>query len=78
MQISIDGSPIIFSILQVPTVLDYIRVLSKLASCTDKERYLSEYICELCLQHVDLTVHKQSYLAASCIILAKVMLKEGM
>jgi len=72
--------PLLASILlsfQAHTVLDYIPPLSKLMSATEQQTKLAEYICELTLLRVDLTVYTQASIACSCLLLAQIMTKTG-
>ena len=67
----------ILSLSQVVSCVDYLLPLLTITGSSDRHRCLALYICDLCLQYTQLTIHKPARLAASCVVLAHASLEPG-
>ena len=52
-------------------------MLEDLAQVDSKTKYLAEFACEMSLLYADLSKYKKAEIAASCLLLAHLVLKKG-
>lgn len=63
---------------RVATSLDFIEIFSMLAGLDRKCTCLAEYICELSLLQAEMGQYSPAEIAASSVLLARLLLKLGM
>ncbi|XP_048407565.1 cyclin-F isoform X3 [Stegostoma tigrinum] len=62
--------------IKIPTILDYAEVLLAVAPLERRTKHLFNYICELSLLYIDLSVYSPAMIAAAAILLARVLHKQ--
>lgn len=63
--------------IRVVTSLDFVQIFSILANLDKKCKCLAEYICELSLLQAEMGQYSPAEIAASCVLLAKLLMKLG-
>ncbi|KAK3092007.1 hypothetical protein FSP39_024406 [Pinctada imbricata] len=61
--------------IRVVTSLDFVQIFSMLANLDKKCKCLAEYICELSLLQAEMGQYSPAEIAASCVLLAKLLMK---
>ncbi|GCC31633.1 hypothetical protein chiPu_0010093 [Chiloscyllium punctatum] len=62
--------------IKIPTILDYAEVLLAVAPLERRTKHLFNYICELSLLYIDLSVYSPATTAAAALLLARILHKQ--
>lgn len=64
--------------IRVVTSIDFVEIFCQLCDLDKKTCCLAEYICELCILQAEMGQYSPAEIAASCVLLARVLMKHGM
>lgn len=64
--------------IRIPNSLDFVEIFCSVAGLDKKCSSLAEYICELTLLQAEMGQYSPAEIAASCVLLARLLMKLGM